>query len=216
MKLTATGYFGREKQYWVPKWMRKVLGEGSFTLWNMLFGMIQTILALDCQKMCSNLMIILMFVLDLILTSYISPASCCHRGEKWAISLMQDGISCFISHNVPNATPYCLGYLKSCAMLYKTVQLNSSLLQCLKWCFWKLELIEAQHQLVGLALQKHLQHQTQALVFQFGGYQKVEPHIGTTCISSVENENRVIGIFISKCLKFQLITTYCRSDLKFF
>lgn len=40
-----------------------------------------------------------------------SPANCCHRGKKWAISLMQDGISYFISHHVPNATPHCLGLL---------------------------------------------------------------------------------------------------------
>lgn len=88
MKLAATGYFGREKYYWVPKQFRQVLGEGSFTLWNMVFGMIQMILTLDCPKMCSSLMIILMFVLDLVLTSYISPASCCHKGENWATSLM--------------------------------------------------------------------------------------------------------------------------------
>lgn len=109
-----------------------------------VIGMIQTILTLDCQKICGNLRIILMFVLDLTLTSYMSPAGCCHRGENWAISLMQDDISYFISHNVPNATPHYLGYLKSCAMPYKTLQLNSSLLQYLKRCFWKFSLIKAQ------------------------------------------------------------------------
>lgn len=82
-----------------------------------VIGMIQTILTLDCQKICGNLRIILMFVLDLTLTSYMSPAGCCHRGEKYHIMFqMPHLITWDIWKVVQCPTKHCSSILHCCSI----------------------------------------------------------------------------------------------------